>query len=319
MKRLLLAVLLMSPCALSAQPSDCSDGVKYDDGIFETGVGFQTFASRGEYVMRIDPPERPRGAGDGRLEAVCICWTRGGSDSSIFFNIRVWDSSGPGGGPGALLGTLSTVQASAVSSAQDKFYRYDLSSLNIAVGSSIYIGPEWDPGDDENFFVCMDESVTTPKQPAYISSSILGTAPTSQLGVVGLFPTYRALGIRAKFGESTSACVPGPSRLCLNQGRFAVEATFTAPGQSPGTASVVKLTDETGYLWFFNSSNVEAVVKVLNGCGLNGKFWVFAGGLTDVQVTLTVTDTQTGNSKTYTNPQGTAFRPIQDTVALACQ
>jgi hypothetical protein len=38
--------------------------------------------------------------------------------------------------------------------------------------------------------------------------------------------------------------------------------------------------------------------------------------LTDVQVTLTVTDTRTGFAKTYTNPQATAFQPIQDTAAL---
>jgi hypothetical protein len=42
-----------------------------------------------------------------------------------------------------------------------------------------------------------------------------------------------------------------------------------------------------------------------------------AGGLTDVNVILTVTDTQTGVIKTYTNPQGTPFQPIQDTDAFA--
>jgi hypothetical protein len=44
---------------------------------------------------------------------------------------------------------------------------------------------------------------------------------------------------------------------------------------------------------------------------------VFAGGPTDVNVVITVTDTQTGATKTYTNPQRTAFRPIQDTSAFA--
>ena len=33
---------------------------------------------------------------------------------------------------------------------------------------------------------------------------------------------------------------------------------------------------------------------------------------------LTVTDTQTGAIRTYTNPQGTAFEPIQDTHAFPC-
>ena len=42
-----------------------------------------------------------------------------------------------------------------------------------------------------------------------------------------------------------------------------------------------------------------------------------AGGLTDVNVVLTVTDTMTGLVRTYVNPQGTAFQPIQDTSAFA--
>ena len=81
---------------------------------------------------------------------------------------------------------------------------------------------------------------------------------------------------------------------------------------------MVKLTDETGYLWFFDQQNVEAVVKVLDGCGLNNHFWVFAGGLTNVEVTLTVTDTETGGMKTYVNPQGKAYHPLQDTGAFPC-
>ena len=59
------------------------------------------------------------------------------------------------------------------------------------------------------------------------------------------------------------------------------------------------------------------VVKVLNGCGLNSRYWTFAAGLTDVNVILTVTDTQTGAIRTYTNPQGISFQPIQDTDAFA--
>jgi hypothetical protein len=119
-------------------------------------------------------------------------------------------------------------------------------------------------------------------------------------------------------GSTTGGpCVPSETTLCLNQGRFRVEATFQTPGQAPGTAKVVKLTDETGYFWFFSAVNVEAVVKVLNACVPPfNRFWVLAGGLTNVQVVLTVTDTQPGAQKTYTNPQGKAFQPIQDTNAF---
>jgi hypothetical protein len=79
----------------------------------------------------------------------------------------------------------------------------------------------------------------------------------------------------------------------------------------------VKLTSDSGYLWFFGSANIEAVVKVLDGCGTNNRYWVFAGGLTNVRVVLKVTDTMTGLIKKYVNPQGTAFQPIQDVSAFA--
>ncbi len=112
-------------------------------------------------------------------------------------------------------------------------------------------------------------------------------------------------------------CVPGPTALCLQDGRFKVEGTFQAPDGQIGSAKTVKLTEETGYFWFFSDTNVETVVKVLNACTFNQRFWVFAGGLTNVRTTLTVTDTATGQVRTYQNPQGTAFQPIQDASAFA--
>ena len=111
-------------------------------------------------------------------------------------------------------------------------------------------------------------------------------------------------------------CVPSDTRLCLNGGRFQVEAQWTANGTT-GPGHAVSLTSDTGYFWFFNAANIEAVVKVLNACALNQRYWFFAGGLTDVKVHLTVTDTRTGAVKAYDNPRGTPFRPIQDTGAFA--
>ncbi len=114
-----------------------------------------------------------------------------------------------------------------------------------------------------------------------------------------------------------SSCTPSATAICLNNHRFRVEATFNAGSSGSGQAQAVQLTPDTGYLWFFSASNVEAIVKVLSGCGLNGHYWVFAGGLTNVEVTLTVTDTATGQSRQYMNPQNTTFQPIQDTSALS--
>lgn len=104
--------------------------------------------------------------------------------------------------------------------------------------------------------------------------------------------------------------------VCFAGNRFKVEARWQTSDGKSGDAAVVRLTDDSGYLWFFNASNVEAVVKILNACDLNGKYWFFAGGLTNVQVLITVTDSASGAQKTYTNPQGKALQPIQDTAAF---
>jgi len=104
--------------------------------------------------------------------------------------------------------------------------------------------------------------------------------------------------------------------LCLNDGRFQVVATWNIP-EASGRAHVARLTNDTGYLWFFDPSNVEVVIKVLDACDAFGRFWVFAGGLTNVAVEITVLDSQTGEMKTYHNDLGEPFAPLQDTDAFA--
>jgi energy-converting hydrogenase Eha subunit B len=114
-----------------------------------------------------------------------------------------------------------------------------------------------------------------------------------------------------------TVCTQDATTLCLSSGRFAVTSTWRTNDGASGAGQAVRLTSDTGYFTFFSATNVEAVVKVLNACGLNQKYWVFAGGLTNVNVVITVRDTQNGTVKTYTNPANTAFQPIQDTNAFA--
>ena len=104
--------------------------------------------------------------------------------------------------------------------------------------------------------------------------------------------------------------------LCLEHGRFLVEASWRAPDGESGSAHAVGLSDESGYFWFFEPSNLELVVKTLDGCADNGHFWFFASGLTNVVVTIRVTDRTTQAVRTYSNPQGSAFVPILDTAAF---
>lgn len=132
----------------------------------------------------------------------------------------------------------------------------------------------------------------------------------------GLVRSPSACDIGA-FELDTTACLTGGPTLCLNEERFKVTVSFeTSQGQT-GSGQAVQLTPDTGYFWFFDQNNVELTIKVLNGCGFNQRFWVFLSGLTNVQVTVTVTDTATGATKTYTNPQGRTFRTVLDTNAFA--
>lgn len=107
------------------------------------------------------------------------------------------------------------------------------------------------------------------------------------------------------------------AHLWLSGGRYQVSTVWQTAGGNSGPGQAVALTEDTGYFWFFSDSNVEMLVKVVNGCSLNQSYWFFAGGLTNVQVTTSVKDTQTGVMKTYLNRQGEAFVPVQDTNAFA--
>ncbi len=106
-------------------------------------------------------------------------------------------------------------------------------------------------------------------------------------------------------GTGVPCCPPVPWLPCLHGGRFSVDVTWrTAAGQT-GSGQVVELSSDSVYVWFFDQDNVELVIKILDGRGLNGKFWVFYGALSDVEYTIRVTDNLTGKVKTYHNPAGT--------------
>ena len=71
-----------------------------------------------------------------------------------------------------------------------------------------------------------------------------------------------------------------------------------------GPGHAVELTSDTGAFWFFDPKNLELMIKVLDGRPVNGHFWVFFGALSNVEYTIRVTDTETGEQRTYVNPRG---------------
>ena len=113
-----------------------------------------------------------------------------------------------------------------------------------------------------------------------------------------------------------SPCVEDATTLCLTDDRFEVTASFVTNVEPDGVGMSQPLTNDTGYFWFFDVDNVEVVVKVLDACVVNNRFWLFAGGLTNVEVEMVVRDTETGLAQVCVNPPQTPFQPIQNTNAF---
>lgn len=116
-------------------------------------------------------------------------------------------------------------------------------------------------------------------------------------------------------------CQPDATTLCLNDGRFRVSALWEDFAGHAAQAHAAQGSDDSGEFWFFGPDNVELLVKVIDGCDSSFEsFWVFAAGLTNVGVELTVTDTRADvPSKVYRNPVSADFAPILDSAAfLTC-
>ena len=179
--------------------------------------------------------------------------------------------------------------------------------------------------DDEasGFSSCATPGST--EQP-YFGSSLSVFDGERADGIWTLSPSVEGSGNLLGFGVAADVqcatkpnvtCTPSGTVACLHGQRFKVSMTYQAGTAPKGDGTAAKFTDDTGWFWFFSPANVEAVVKIVDGCGFNQHYWVFAAGLTNVNVVITVEDTLTHAVMTYTNPKGTAFKPIQDTSAFA--
>ena len=164
-----------------------------------------------------------------------------------------------------------------------------------------------------DFEVARPEGGAVPETPQVtVDGTDLVTVSYTKTSSTGRTVVYRPFDV----STAPSACDPDAQTLCLNDSRFQVRVTWrNYNDNSTGVGRAVPITADTGYFWFFNSANVELVVKVLDGTWLNGNFWVFYGALSDVEYTITVTDTQTGGSVTYFNPARN-LASVADTGAL---
>ncbi|HJX28104.1 MAG TPA: M12 family metallo-peptidase, partial [Thermoanaerobaculia bacterium] len=99
-----------------------------------------------------------------------------------------------------------------------------------------------------------------------------------------------------------AACRPGPNTLCLLKNRFQVAVDWRNPGNGQGgQAGAAPLSQLTGAFYFTDRNSLELMTKIID---LGDRVDFFYGTLSDLEYTITVTDTASGAVKTYRNPAG---------------
>ena len=134
--------------------------------------------------------------------------------------------------------------------------------------------------------------------------------------------------IAAHLSSGSGSCVPDTTTLCIDDqpgdARFEIKVSYhtSQSGGLSGDGKAIPLTTlgvvHGGLFWFFGADNPEMLVKVINACAVNQSFWVFYSAGTNVGLTVTVTDTRTGQARTYLNHDLTPAAPVQDTQAFPC-
>ena len=130
---------------------------------------------------------------------------------------------------------------------------------------------------------------------------------------------YNELGYSAGSAHlpRLGSCKASDVVLCLRESRFYVKMVWRTVGES-GLGKVVHTgSDESGLFHFFDPENWEALIKVLDGCSINGRMWVLGASTTDLWYEITVYDTITGELRQYWNAPGQPAPAIVDTEAFS--
>jgi hypothetical protein len=152
-----------------------------------------------------------------------------------------------------------------------------------------------------NVFLNLDASFTAGSSAGEVAASnasirAIEAAPGEfLLRVEG--PSGSISGTLAAVGSGSNP--PAGEALSLLGGRLRVQVSWENQFNSTnGDGQPIPSTDFAGYFWFDDERNIELAVKALD---FGDRILFFYGQLTNLFFTITVTDTQTGEIKTYGN------------------
>ena len=123
------------------------------------------------------------------------------------------------------------------------------------------------------------------------------------------------------FPPSATCGAGTATTLCLLD-RFQINTRWRT-NPNPGTLTdgqaqtVGCANDGSGLFWFFSADNWEVMVKALNGCSLNNRYWIFSAATTNVFYRMEVLDRQGRAQKIFFNYPGPPAPAVTDTSAFA--
>ena len=206
--------------------------------------------------------------------------------------------------------TVENVGTTALSNVKVQFFLSPdttISGSDITLTAINYDGSFPATGYDHEPFPDVVIPSSTPAGSYYVLARVLHN--TSTADAITYNNTTFSPSKLTVTGSGGGVCTPSTANLCLNGNRFRVTLSAKAPGTGavgPGVATAFN--SEVGYYSIpaltGNPNNIEVFAKVLDGRPVNGKWWVFYGGLTDFELTIVVTDVTTGAVKSYFRPGG---------------
>jgi hypothetical protein len=151
-------------------------------------------------------------------------------------------------------------------------------------------------------------AVNLPSESGLGSPSVSGHAGAWKLFAIELSPPPG--------GGGGGLCQHTETALCLGGGRFRATLGWKSGPGSQGAGHARSLGRDSGWFWFFGPDNAEVLVKVLDGCAVNDAYWVFAAGLTTLEVDLRVEDLLAHEAWTYHARGGGNFESTSDSEAF---
>lgn len=128
--------------------------------------------------------------------------------------------------------------------------------------------------------------------------------------LLGIDPAFEPIApdARSRTVQTKATCSPSSTTACLHSQRFAVTG-----GWNGSTAQVACTATQFAAFHGGSLTNWELLINVVDGCGVNGYYWVQAGGATGHSWTFGVQDFVTLLKRSYVGSC-----PTIHTTAFAC-